>query len=58
MKPEERPGLGRKIAVTDEDIDPEVVEAIGRWPRKEPAPRRDEEPVPEFVPNSDAGKEA
>jgi hypothetical protein len=56
MKPEERPGLGRKIVVTDEDIDPAVVEAIDRRPVREPAARCDDEPVPEFVPWSNAGE--
>jgi hypothetical protein len=55
MKPEERPGPGRKIVVTDEGIDPAVIEAIDRRPLKEPAARCNDEPAPEFVPGSDAG---
>jgi hypothetical protein len=49
MKPEERPGLGRKIVVTDEGIDPAVVETIDRWPLKEKTDEPDQ-PVPEFEP--------
>jgi hypothetical protein len=49
MKPEARPGLGRKIVVTDEGIDPAVLEAIDRQPLKEATARRDDEPVPEFI---------
>lgn len=60
MKPEERPGLARKIVVTDEGIDPAAVEAIDAAPAK---PRTklissccgaivkvpdDDGPVPEF----------
>jgi hypothetical protein len=35
MKPEERPGLGHKIVVTDEGIDPAVIEAIDKAPAKQ-----------------------
>jgi hypothetical protein len=63
MKPEERPGLGRKLVVTDEGIDPAVVEAIEKTPAKPKTklvsgccgaigevPDEDDESVPEFVP--------
>jgi hypothetical protein len=63
MKPEERPGLGRKIVVTDEGIDPAVIEAIDKTPAEQKikeasgrrgatceAPDEEDKPVPEFVP--------
>lgn len=47
MKPEERPGLGRKIVVTDEGLDPAVLEEIDNWPLREKADEPDR-PVSEF----------
>jgi hypothetical protein len=62
MKPEERPGLGRKIVVTDEGIAPDVIEAIDKTPAKPKmklistycgaiieVPDEENEPVPEFI---------
>jgi hypothetical protein len=62
MKPEERPGLGRMFVVTDEGIDPAVIEAIDRLPVKTKTklvrgccgailevPDEQDEPVPEFI---------
>ena len=58
MKPEERPGLGRKVVVTDAGIDSAVVDAIDRMPAKLVSstcgailqvPDEDDESVPEFV---------
>jgi hypothetical protein len=62
MKPEERPGLGRKIVVTDEGIAPSVIDAIDTTLAKQKTklvwgccggilevPNEQDEPVPEFI---------
>jgi hypothetical protein len=68
MKPEERPGLGRKVVATDKGFEPAVVEGIDTAPAKPKlilsycgaiveVPDEDDKTVPEFIPSLVSGTE-